>query len=88
MCVDEGRTNLFYSQSYVGPCRGEQDQNHQLSAGKVLLVLHILIGGNEDFLPFLLGLLNQVSIIQVGPASLRDSDSNVDEGSDGDDDCH
>ena len=42
-----------------------------MSAGKVLLVSHVLISGDEDIVAFMLGNIDQVSIAKTGPISLR-----------------
>ena len=54
--------NLFYPRLDIGPCRGQQDDNRQTPICEILLVSHILVSGDQDFVAFLLGLLNQVSI--------------------------
>ena len=50
--------NLLYTRLDIGPCRGQQDDNRQSLIYEVLLVSHILVSGDEDFVSLLLGLLD------------------------------
>ena len=67
----EGRANLIGVQAHVWPCRGQQYHDRQPPSGEVLLVAHVLIGGDEDVIALVLGPSNQVSIAQLRPPSLR-----------------
>ena len=59
------RTDVLDAQLYLGPRGGEQNDHCQPSTGKVLLVLHILIGGDQDVVALPLGVVDQVPVIQI-----------------------
>ena len=66
----EGRANLIGVQAHVRPCGGQQHHDRQPPAGEVLLVAHVLIGGDEDVIALVFSPGNQLSIAQFRPPSL------------------
>ena len=69
--LSDGGANVFDSESDVGPCCPEQNDDGQPSAEGVLLVSHALVGGDQDFVALLFSPVDQISVGKAVPPLLR-----------------
>lgn len=63
-CNDDGQMALD-----SWPTGGEQDDDSHAAAGKVLLILQILVCRHEDFESCFLGGCDQFAVLKLGPAA-------------------
>lgn len=65
--------DIINAQLDTWPRSRKQDENRYLPARKILLVLKILICGDQKLVPVLLNCLEQRAILQVGPSLIESS---------------
>ncbi|WP_419933639.1 hypothetical protein [Candidatus Palauibacter sp.] len=62
---------LIDLQTDSGPSGREEDEHRQVSAGEILLVLEVLIRGDQEVIAVLLGFLQQGTVSKLGPPAFE-----------------